>query len=42
METSIKQLYETPSTRVVEVTTEGIVCESGGIENYNRNSQEDW
>lgn len=42
MERTVKEFYETPTVTVVEVQTVGIVCESGGLENYNRNTEEDW
>ena len=37
-----KEVYETPTLLVVEVKTQGIVCESGGLDNYNRQTAEDW
>lgn len=42
MEEKRKELYEAPSTTVVEVKTEGIVCVSGGTENYKRNDPDEW
>lgn len=41
METKNKQTYEAPAMMVVEVMTEGIICESGGLQNYNRQTEED-
>lgn len=32
-----KELYDAPSTNVVEVNSEGIICQSGRIPNYNWN-----
>lgn len=40
--TEAKSVYEAPATAVVEVKTEGIVCLSGGLQNYNREDEEDW
>ncbi len=37
-----KDLYEVPSIKVLEVKTGGVVCQSGGTENYNRIITEDW
>ena len=34
--------YESPVTEVVELHYEGIVCQSGGLRNYNREDEEDW
>lgn len=41
MEAKNKQTYEVPTMMVVEVMTEGIICESGGLQNYNRQTEED-
>ena len=39
METKQKELYEPPTTDVLEVKNEGIICASGGAgtNNYNWN-----
>ena len=42
MEAKDKKIYEAPSMIVVEVKTEGIFCQSGGLQNYNRGESEDW
>ena len=42
MEMNEKLLYETPSTMVVEVKFEGVICQSGGTEDYNRNDTYNW
>lgn len=42
MEIQNKETYETPAMMVVELKTEGIVCQSGGLQNYNRGESEDW
>ena len=42
MEMNEKQLYEVPSTMVVEMKFEGVICQSGGTEDYNRNATENW
>jgi len=34
---TMKEMYETPQTRVFEVKTEGVICQSGSLENYNWN-----
>lgn len=34
--------YEAPAIEVVEVRNEGIVCGSGGTEDYNKNSPLNW
>ena len=41
METNNKSLYETPLTNVVEVNAEGVICASGGMQNYNWNEYEE-
>ena len=38
----VKEVYEAPAMLVVEAKTEGIVCASGGLNNYDRQSGEDW
>lgn len=42
MEAKDKEIYEAPSMIVVDVKTEGIFCQSGGLQNYNRGESEDW
>ena len=42
MEAKNKETYEAPTMLVVEVKTEGIVCQSGGLRNYNREDSEEW
>ena len=42
MEAKNKETYEAPTMLVVEVKTEGIVCASGGLQDYNRQDAEDW
>ena len=42
MEAKYKETYEAPATLVVELCCEGIVCQSGGLQNYNRGESEDW
>ena len=41
MEAKNKETYEAPTMMVVEVMTEGIICESGGLQNYDRQTGED-
>ena len=46
MEKSYKKEYESPALMVVEVKTEGVICESipgqGGLDDYNVKSAQDW
>lgn len=35
-------IYEAPESTVLELKTEGIVCASGGLNDYNRQSEENW
>jgi len=37
-----KDYYESPVTEVVELHYEGIVCQSGGLRNYDRQDYEEW
>lgn len=37
-----KEQYETPSTEVVEVKMEGVICESSGTKDYTPNSLQEW
>lgn len=42
MEAKNKETYEAPTMLVVEVKTEGLVCASGWLQDYNRQDAEDW
>lgn len=42
MEVNDKRPYEAPAVEVLEVKTEGIICSSGGTEDYNKNSPLNW
>ena len=42
MGTKNKKTYEAPAMMVVELKTEGIVCQSGGLRNYQREDYEEW
>ena len=42
METKRTDLYEAPATEVVEVKTEGIICESKPKPNYNPWDNQHW
>ena len=42
MEYKTKETYEAPAMMVVELKTEGIVCQSGGLRNYQREDYEEW
>ena len=35
-------LYEAPAVEIVPVRSEGIICGSGGTEDYNKNSPLNW
>lgn len=40
METKNKETYEAPAMMVVEVKIEGVICESGGLQDYDRQNEE--
>ena len=40
--TIMKVSYESPEVEIVEVKNEGIICASGGTEDYNRNTPLNW
>ena len=42
MEETTRLLYEAPETNVLELTNEGIICQSGGLTDYNRGSEQTW
>ena len=42
METNNKELYKSPSTAIVDVKTEGIICLSGTRNGYGDVSEDDW
>jgi hypothetical protein len=35
METKHKEFYDAPSVIIVEVKQEGVICASGGLQDYN-------
>ena len=40
-----RELYEAPSTLVVEVKQEGVICASNGdagVQDYHKQSHDDW
>ena len=37
-----KQMYAAPSTEVLELRQEGVVCASIGLQNYTVEEEEDW
>jgi hypothetical protein len=37
-----KETYEAPEMEVLEIKAEGVICESGGMDNYNRTIPVDW
>ncbi len=39
---STRQPYEAPAVEIVPVRSEGIICGSGGTEDYNKNSPLNW
>ena len=42
METQPKAPYTAPETEVLEVRTEGIICGSGGLNDYNTQPGQNW
>ena len=42
MEDYLKVLYEPPVTKTLELSIEGIICQSGGLTDYNRGSEQTW
>ena len=42
MEYKTKETYENPAMLEVELNVAGIVCQSGGLRNYNREDEEVW
>ena len=42
MKTRQNELYETPKTEVLEVKTEGVICESTPNPNYNPWDNQNW
>jgi hypothetical protein len=42
MEQTTRLTYEAPTIIIVEVMQEGVICGSGGTENYTRQEEEDW
>ena len=42
MEYKTKETYETPAMLEVELNVAGIVCQSGGLRNYDRQDYEEW
>ena len=42
MEAKNKGIYEAPAMNVVELKTEGGVCATGGLKNYEREDYEIW
>ena len=42
MEETRRLLYEAPVTSVLEVDIEGIVCQSGGLKDYDRENGQTW
>ena len=39
---STRRPYEAPAVEIVPVRSEGIICGSGGTEDYNKNSPFNW
>lgn len=37
-----KAFYVAPETEAVEVRSEGVICGSGGSEDYTRNPEQNW
>lgn len=42
MKTKNKETYEAPAILEVELNVAGIVCQSGGLQNYNREDSDEW
>lgn len=42
MESDQKAFYEPPRVEVVKVKSEGVICASGGLTNYEREDYELW
>lgn len=42
MEDYLKLLYVPPVTKTLELGSEGIICASGGLTNYEREDYELW
>ena len=42
MKTKQNELYEAPKTEVLEVKTEGVICESTLDQNYNPWDNQNW
>ena len=36
------ELYVAPETNVVELNAEGIICDSGTLQDYTREDAQDW
>lgn len=34
--------YEPPVTEVIEIKSEGIICQSGGLDDYNHGTGQNW
>lgn len=39
---NLKELYAAPATEVLELTSEGVVCASMGVNNVVLEDEEDW
>ena len=42
MEDSHILQYEPPVTEVIEIKSEGIICQSGGLTDYNHGTDQNW
>ena len=42
MDTKLKQAYLAPSTRVLEVAQEGVICVSGERKAYGQAIEDEW
>ena len=42
MEDNLKVLYVPPVTKTLELSNEGIICQSGGLPDYTRHSEQTW
>ena len=42
MEETTRLLYEAPVTKTLELFDESIICQSGGLTDYNRQDGQTW
>ena len=42
MEETTRLLYKAPETNVLELSNEGIICQSGALSDYDRKDEQTW